>query len=83
MEEYGIGRVPKDVDPIKETLAEIEAEELQPTPMHVVKPGDQICPAGTTFGQYTPGARCEICGRPANWNPGAGQSLCARHWDEY
>lgn len=28
---YGIGRVPQDVDPITEALAELEAERLQPT----------------------------------------------------
>ena len=32
MGQYGIGRVPEDVDPIAERLAEIEAERLQPTP---------------------------------------------------
>ncbi len=30
--EYGIGRVPVDVDPVEEELAELEAERLQPTP---------------------------------------------------
>lgn len=30
--EYGIGRVPRDVDPTDEALAELEAERLQPTP---------------------------------------------------
>jgi hypothetical protein len=29
---YGIGRVPADVDPTSEALAELEAERLQPTP---------------------------------------------------
>ena len=30
--EYGIGRIPHDVDPAEEMLAEIEAEQLQPAP---------------------------------------------------
>lgn len=30
--EYGIGRVPADVDPADELLAEFEAERIQPTP---------------------------------------------------
>ena len=29
--EYGIGRVPADVDPLDETMALIEAERLQPS----------------------------------------------------
>ena len=29
---YGIGRIPADVDPMNELMAEIEAERLQPTP---------------------------------------------------
>lgn len=45
--------------------------------------GAQVCPAGSTYGQSNPGARCTICGQPADWNPGAGRNLCARHWDEY
>lgn len=45
--------------------------------------GTQVCPAGTTYGQADSGGRCTRCGAPADWNPGAGQNLCARHWDEY
>jgi len=45
--------------------------------------GSQVCPAGTTYGSSSPGARCEICGAPADWNSGAGQHLCPNHWDEY
>lgn len=30
--EYGIGRVPADVDPVEEALAELEAVRLQPPP---------------------------------------------------
>ncbi len=30
--EYGIGRVPADVDPTSEALANLEAERIQPTP---------------------------------------------------
>jgi len=29
---YGIGRIPRDVDPTSEAMAELEAERLQPTP---------------------------------------------------
>lgn len=45
--------------------------------------GTQVCPAGTTDGQSNPGARCARCGKPADWNPSAGENLCPRHWDEY
>lgn len=47
--------------------------------------GTHYAPAGTTDGVRTPGKRCEHpgCWREADWNPGAGQYLCARHWDEY
>lgn len=45
--------------------------------------GTQVCPAGTTYGKSNPGARCARCGAPADWNPGAGENLCPRHWDEY
>lgn len=45
--------------------------------------GAKVCPAGTTYGQSDPDGRCAICGRPADWNPGAGCNLCDRHWDEY
>lgn len=31
----------------------------------------------------TGSGKCERCGRPADWNPGAGEFLCERHWDEY
>lgn len=42
-----------------------------------------VYPNGGTQGIRTPGTRCRICGVAANWNSGAGQHLCARHWDEY
>ena len=29
---YGIGRVPRDVDPTSEAMAELEAQQLQPRP---------------------------------------------------
>lgn len=29
---YGIGRIPADVDPTSEAMAELEAERLQPRP---------------------------------------------------
>lgn len=45
--------------------------------------GAQVCPAGTTYGTSDPDGHCAICGKPADWNPGAGQNLCSRHWDEY
>ncbi len=75
---YGIGRLARDTDQATETLAAIEAEALRR-----VKGPSGFAPAGTTEGVRTPGARCATCGKPANWNPGAGQSLCRRHWDEY
>lgn len=45
--------------------------------------GTQVCPAGTTYGISDPNGRCARCGAPADWNPGAGEHLCPRHWDEY
>jgi len=45
--------------------------------------GSQVCPAGTTYGVSDPGGRCTRCGARADYNPSAGQNLCARHWDEY
>lgn len=55
-----------------------------PEYMHGHAPaGGRVCPAGTTYGESDPDGCCAICGRPADWNPGAGQNLCARHWDEY
>ena len=31
-QEFGVGRVPADVDPAEEALAELAAEQIQPTP---------------------------------------------------
>ena len=63
------------------------AETWQPDPNQYqhgkVPAGTQVCPAGTTYGQSDPDGCCFRCGVPANWNPCAGQNLCARHWDEY
>lgn len=47
MAEYGIGRIPRDVDQAQETLAELEAERIQPTPKR--KPGREYL-------------RCRRCG---------------------
>lgn len=79
--DYGIGRVPADVDPTSEALAELEAERLQPTP----RASDTIAPAGTTTARRSDGTgSCEQCGRGGSyWNGGAGAYLCVRHWDEY
>jgi hypothetical protein len=61
-----------------------EAERPGTGYMHGDAPaGTQVCPAGTTYGKADPDGRCTRCGQPADWNPGAGQNLCARHWDEY
>lgn len=48
-----------------------------------VPAGHMFSPTGTTQGERTPGAKCARCGKSANWNPGAGEYLCNRHWDEY
>jgi hypothetical protein len=80
-QEFGIGRLAADTDQTAEILADIEAEE-KAGKLPTALPGDHIAPAGTTEGICT-GERCEICGQPGNWNPNAGQTLCARHWDEY
>jgi hypothetical protein len=46
--------------------------------------GTRVAPAGTTDGiRGHASDRCARCGAPADWNPGAGELLCARHWDEY
>jgi hypothetical protein len=79
--EYGIGRLPQDAEgDIKENLARRIADERERILRAKAK-----TPAGTTQGQKAkPGAKCANCGRPAaGWNPGAGQHLCAKHWDEY
>jgi len=60
-----------------------EGDTLWTTLRDQVKPGEQFEPTGTTQGTYTPGERCARCGREGNWNPGAGETLCNRHWDEY
>jgi hypothetical protein len=64
----------------------IQTERDAPGIAHVhgqAPAGSQVCPAGTTYGESDPDGRCAICGQPADWNPGAGQALCPRHWDEY
>jgi hypothetical protein len=80
---YGIGRVPADVDPAAEARAEIEAQEIMDR--HLAPAPVGFAPTGTTCGDRVPaGTRCGMCHRAAvGWNPGAGQNLCARHWDEY
>jgi hypothetical protein len=62
--EYGIGRIPADVDPAEEALAELDAERLQPTP----RP-----PINRKF------MRCKSCGQtgytggyPFSTNPSSG-----------
>lgn len=61
-----------------------ERDAWPPQYIHGQAPrGARVCPAGTTEGQSDPGGRCEYCGQPADWNPGAGMNLCRRHWDEY
>lgn len=44
--EYGIGRVPADVDPVSETLAQIEAVETMARMRPRQRPGDEVieCP---------------------------------------
>lgn len=45
--------------------------------------GERVLPTGTTYGvRGGPNDRCR-CGRSGDYNPSAGQVLCARHWDEY
>ena len=74
---YGIGRVPADVDAADESMAELMAIEYAPRPLG-------YAPTGTTEGRRgKPGDRCSVCGKPADWNSGAGALLCPRHWDEY
>jgi rubrerythrin len=79
--EHGIGRLPQDAEgDIKEDLARLVADERER-----IARAKAMTPAGTTQGQKAKtGAKCANCGRPAaGWNPGAGQHLCAKHWDEY
>ena len=77
---FGIGRLPQDVDQAKEDAAALAAQKRYPT--RPVRNGERVAPSGTTEGEWT-GEACEVCGRPGGWNPGAGQTLCPRHWDEY
>lgn len=80
--EFGIGRVPADVDAAQEAVAELEAQKIAAA--NVVGQRD-FAPAGTTSGRrVAEGTRCGSCGRPADgYNPNVGQNLCARCWDEY
>jgi hypothetical protein len=39
--EYGIGRVPADVDPVEETLARLEAAEIQAAHLAPLDHGDR------------------------------------------
>jgi hypothetical protein len=81
--EYGIGRIPADVDPSDEARAEREAQEI--VARHLERAPVGYAPTGTTCGQPPrEGECCAMCGRPAvGWNSGAGQALCSRHWDSY
>lgn len=77
----GIGGIGSDDHNIHTGLTPTVAPEtLQ---RESARAGEQVCPAGTTYGIRTPGKRCQRCGRDADWNSGAGMYLCARHWDEY
>lgn len=82
---YGIGRVPADVDLHDEARAGSEAQEIMARHTRPAPVG--YAPTGTTCGEHVPaGTRCEHRGcqrEAAGYNPGAGQSLCRRHWDEY
>lgn len=75
----GIGGVGSDDHNIHTT-----ADTAEPSYIHGQAPeGAPVCSAGTTYGYSTPGGRCEYCGRSGDWNPGAGMTLCTRHWDSY
>ena len=78
---FGIGEAGKV--PASTPLDELEAERLQPHKTRPLRAGDHYAPAGTTNGVHTPGEHCSRCGEPADWNPGAGEYLCYRHWDAY
>lgn len=54
MREYGIGRVPRDVNPVDETLARLEAERLE----------SQIVTPASHRGQPV---RCRRCGERGWW----------------
>jgi len=74
---YGIGRLARDTDQAKETDA-----QLNPPDQNIRDYGG-FAPAGTSEADPDDTGKCEICGRMGYWNSGAGQILCARHWDEY
>jgi hypothetical protein len=57
MNGYGIGRVPADVDPTSEAMAEIEAERLQPTP----KPTKRCSHCGRATGELMSSAHGSVC----------------------
>ena len=64
---FGIGGLGRHIEPPEAVPANTPTEPLW---------------AGTTEHGQDRG-RCSICNAPAWWNPGAGQFLCHRHWDEY
>jgi hypothetical protein len=66
-----------------EAMELVARGEMEIRPEPELKEGDYVYPAGTTQGKYDPDGVCGICGKHGDWNPGAGQNLCARHWDEY
>lgn len=75
---YGIGRLSRDIDRERETIAGLEAPALVKVAGYA-----GFAPAGTTEGERADG-RCGVCGKPhCHWTPGAGEFLCCRHWDEY
>ena len=69
--EYGIGRVPADVDPTDEALAEIEAAEIvasfAPPPLRVRRSARR---------------GCRICGATANLMNASLGLACPEHYDE-
>ncbi len=54
---YGIGRVPRDVDPTQEALAELEAQSLQPKPRQLRK----CSHCGRLVGELMTSARGSVC----------------------
>ncbi len=71
--EYGIGRVPADVNPVDEAMAEIEAAEIVARQTAVTRPQ----PSG-----YRP-SRCSYrgCTAPATMSASLGPS-CDEHYDD-
>ena len=71
-QEYGIGRIPQDVDPITEAIAELKAAEIE-----VAEALTELKAAQ----KRQPVRQCLVCGRSTNMTASLGPA-CPKHYDE-